>query len=51
MVKNIAAKISNATKSSIFTPQIVTEQKIIPDILSAIGDKKLSINESRFMSK
>ena len=42
-VKNIAANINSATINSILTPQIVTEEKITPEILSAIGDNKLSI--------
>ena len=43
IVKNIAAKISNATINSIFTPCIVIDENIIPETLSAIGDKILSI--------
>ena len=46
-----AAIIKRATRSSIFTPQIVIWQNIIPEILSAIGDNRVSIVLSKFITK
>ena len=48
-VKNSAALIKSNTRNSTFTPPIVKEEKIKPEILSAKGDKMLSIRASKFI--
>ena len=48
-VKYSAAIIKSATRNSTLTPLIVTDEKIIPEILSAIGDSSLSIKQSKLI--